>query len=79
MGKGIVAVVAVEGARVGKGITVIVIVAVKGAQAGEGIIVVAEKGVRVGGGIANVQRLCSHSRSKRKSFAYANRPTPDNL
>ena len=64
MGKGIVPVVAVEGARVGEGITVVVIVTVKGSQVGEGIVVVAEKGVRVGGGIANVAEAAAAARVK---------------
>ena len=64
MGKGIVPVVAVEGARVGKGITVVVIVTVKGSQVGEGIVVVAEKGVRVGGGIVNVAEAAAAARVK---------------
>ena len=51
LGKDIVWVVAVEGAREGEGI---IVVAVKGAQVGEGILVVAEKGVRVGEGTANI-------------------------
>jgi hypothetical protein len=61
VGKWIVAVVAVEGAREGEGI---IVVAMKGAQLGEGIIIIAEKGVRVGDGIANVITAAAAARVK---------------
>jgi len=69
VGKGIVAVVAVEGAREGEGI---IVVAMKGAHVGEGIIVVAKKGVRVGEGIANVVTAAAAAAARVKD----SRPLP---
>jgi len=69
VGKWIVAVVAVEGAREGEGI---IVIAVKGAQVGGGIVVFTEKGVRVGEGIANVITAAAAAAARVKD----SRPSP---